>query len=371
MKQYEERPDCDSGKQKAPRSGEKKRAPRALVVVLLVLVVLVGSVLAYWAITTRAPEKAIPSAEDLNADHSEAVKAASGRYYTLLIVGKDVEKNNTDTMMFCRYDSVERKLNVCSLPRDAIANIPSDVKKLNNAYASGGCKPEALLDAVRDIAGFRPDSYVIIDTKLFVQMIDALGGVDFDVPTDMVYEDDVQNLSINVKKGYQHLDGENTMKVFRFRDTYKMGDIERIGVQHDLIKACASQWISLGNWTKLLPAAQLLVKNATTNLSYGNMQWYAKEFMQMRADDIAFSTVPVTGCKIRGYWYASIVVDDWLKLVNGSLNPTGTPITKEDCSILYQLRQESSSTSITAQNYAVTNGAPIAGGIESFRINKG
>ena len=371
MKRFEESPDRDGGKPEAPRSGKKKRVPKALVIFLLVLAVLVGGGLAYWAITTRAPEKATPSAQDLNADHSEAVKAASNRYYTLLIIGKDVEKNNTDTMMLCRYDRAERKLNVCSLPRDAIANIPADIKKLNNAYASGGCKPEALLDAVQDIAGFRPDSYIIIDTKLFVQMIDALGGVDFDVPTDMVYEDDVQNLSINIKKGYQHLDGENAMKVFRFRDTYRMGDIERIGVQHDLIKACAAQWISFGNWTKLLPAAQLLVKNATTNLSYGNMQWYAKEFMQMRADDIAFSTMPVTGCKIRGYWYASIVVDDWLKLVNDSLNPTGTPVTRENCSILYQLCQEKSSTSITAQNYAVTNGAPIAGGIESFGINKG
>ena len=149
------------------------------------------------------------------------------------------------------------------------------------------------------------------------------------------------------------------------------GDLGRIDVQHDLIKACAGQWLQLGNWNKLLPAAKIILDNADTNLSYGNMQWYAKEFMKMSIEDISFMTLPNTGCMIRNLSYVSINVDDWITMVNTYLNPTDTPITKEDCNILYQLRPESGKYTVTAANYAVTNGGEVAGGVNSFFVNKG
>ncbi len=355
---------------------KKKSGWKVFGTVLLVLAILVGCAYAYWMITTKAPTKASQSAAspkptDLNADQSEAVASASDRYYTLLIVGKDVAGLNTDTMMLCRYDSLEHKMNICSLPRDTLVNIKASVKKLNNVYAANNASIDALMDGVKDVTGFRPDNYVLIDTKVFVQVIDAMGGVDFDVPVNMNYEDFVQDLYIHINKGYQHLDGTQTMQVFRFRHTYANGDLGRIDVQHDLIKACAGQWLQLGNWNKLLPAAKIILDNADTNLSYGNMQWYAKEFMKMSIDDISFMTMPNTGCMIRNLSYVSINVDDWITMVNTYLNPTDTPITKEDCNILYQLRPESGKYTVTATNYAVTNGGEVAGGVNSFFVNKG
>lgn len=355
---------------------KKKSGWKVFGTVLLVLAILVGCAYAYWMITTKAPTKASQSAAspkptDLNADQSEAVASASDRYYTLLIVGKDVAGLNTDTMMLCRYDSIEHKMNICSLPRDTLVNIKASVKKLNNVYAANNASIDALMDGVKDVTGFRPDNYVLIDTKVFVQVIDAMGGVDFDVPVNMNYEDFVQDLYIHINKGYQHLDGTQTMQVFRFRHTYANGDLGRIDVQHDLIKACAGQWLQLGNWNKLLPAAKIILDNADTNLSYGNMQWYAKEFMKMSIDDISFMTMPNTGCMIRNLSYVSINVDDWITMVNTYLNPTDTPITKEDCNILYQLRPESGKYTVTATNYAVTNGGEVAGGVNSFFVNKG
>ena len=355
---------------------KKKSGWKVFGTVLLVLAILVGCAYAYWMITTKAPTKASQSAAspkptDLNADQSEAVASASDRYYTLLIVGKDVAGLNTDTMMLCRYDSLEHKMNICSLPRDTLVNIKASVKKLNNVYAANNASIDALMDGVKDVTGFRPDNYVLIDTKVFVQVIDAMGGVDFDVPVNMNYEDFVQDLYIHINKGYQHLDGTQTMQVFRFRHTYANGDLGRIDVQHDLIKACAGQWLQLGNWNKLLPAAKIILDNADTNLSYGNMQWYAKEFMKMSIDDISFMTMPNTGCMIRNLSYVSINIDDWITMVNTYLNPTDTPITKEDCNILYQLRPESGKYTVTATNYAVTNGGEVAGGVNSFFVNKG
>ena len=101
------------------------------------------------------------------------------------------------------------------------------------------------------------------------------------------------------------------------------------------------------------------------------MQWYAKEFMKMSSEDISFMALPNTGCMIRNLSYVSINVDDWITMVNTYLNPTDTPITKEDCNILYQLRPESGKYTVTATNYAVTNGGEVAGGVNSFFVNKG
>lgn len=377
-KPHDGRYDYDDYGEAAPPPKKKKSGLKVFGIVMLVLALLIGGVYAYWTLTTKAPKKAVtsPSANSPaaaeNEDQSEKVTGSSDRYYTLLIVGKDVAGMNTDTMMLCRYDSVDHKLNVCSLPRDTLTNISAGNKKLNNAYgySSKTGDIEKLLDSVEDIAGFRPDSYVLIDTDIFVKMINALGGVDFDVPVEMFYDDPGQNLHIALNKGYQHLDGEQTMGCFRFRHTYANGDLQRIDVQHDLIKACASQWLQLGNWNKLLPAAKIVLDNAKTNLTYGNMQWYAKEFFKMTSDDISFTTVPTTGCMIRRYSYVSIKVDEWMTMVNTYLNPTDTTITKEKCNILYQIRPEGSTTSISAANYAVTNGGEIAGGINSFEINK-
>ena len=138
---------------------KKKSGWKVFGTVLLVLAILVGCAYAYWMITTKAPTKASQSAAspkptDLNADQSEAVASASDRYYTLLIVGKDVAGLNTDTMMLCRYDSIEHKMNICSLPRDTLVNIKASVKKLNNVYAANNASIDALMDGVKDVAGF-------------------------------------------------------------------------------------------------------------------------------------------------------------------------------------------------------------------------
>ncbi len=374
---YDGRYGYDDYGEAAPPPKKKKSGLKVFGIVMLVLALLIGGAFAYWTLTTKAPKKAVTSpsagspATPEDEDQSEKVNGGSDRYYTLLIVGKDVAGMNTDTMMLCRYDSVDHKLNVCSLPRDTLTNISAGNKKLNNAYgySSKTGDVEKLLDSVEDIAGFRPDNYVMIDTDIFVQMIDKLGGVDFDVPTEMFYNDEAQNLAIALNKGWQHLNGEQTMGCFRFRDTYANADLQRIQVQHDLIKACTDQWLGIGNWAKLMAAAKLLVENAHTDLSYGNMQWYAKEFMQLSSDGMHFSTAPCTGCWIRRYAYATLNVDEWMTMVNAHLNPTDTPIRKENCNILYQIRPEKNKSSISAENYAVTNGGPIAGGIGSFKLN--
>ena len=337
---------------------KKKKNPWKIVgIVVLILALLAGGVYAYWHFTTKPPDVAAPSAAPDETSQpiniTDTADREVGKYYTLLLVGKDAIGYNTDTIMIMRYDTVNMKANIYSIPRDTLVDVPYSVKKINSVYfqekngKQGGIS--ALMDEIEDICGFRPDNYAVVDTSIVAKVIDTLGGVDFNVPVNMNYDDPQQDLHIHINKGQQHLNGENFVKVFRFRSTYAMGDIDRLNVQHDLIKAAAGQWITLGNIDKLFSAAKIMIQSAETNLSYGNMQWYAQEFMKMDASNISLATMPGDySLEYRGGSYVGINVDEWLTAVNSELNPLKKTITKEDCKIAYKTE---------GGNFAVTDGS--------------
>jgi LCP family protein required for cell wall assembly len=341
-----------SGGPSEPPSGKKpggKKGWKIVGIIFLVLLAIAGAGYAYWHFTTKPPDVA-QTTETPSPDETENPVSITdngerevGRYYTLLLVGKDAIGANTDTIMLMRYDAVNRNLNVYSIPRDTLVDVPYSVKKINGVYfqekdgKQGGI--DALMNEVEEISGFRPDNYVVVDVKVVAQVIDTLGGVDFDVPVNMNYDDPApnQNLHIHINKGMQHLSGENFVKVFRFRATYAMGDIDRINVQHDLIKAALGQWLKLGNIDNLFSAAKILVSNAETDLSYGNMQWYAQEFLKMDMSGISLATMPGDySLTYHSGSYVGINVDEWLKDVNLYLNPMKAEITKDHCQIVYK-----------------------------------
>ena len=365
----------DASRKPVPPQKPKKKGVKGILIALLVIVIIAAVAVAYWEITTRAPEtesnRSDPQAPDAIA------QTDANRYYTLLVVGIDQIKANTDTIMVVRYDTVENKANIVSIPRDTLVNVPSKYKKINSVYsiAEGDGKSgiDALMDAVKGVCGFRPDNYVCIDTQVFVKAIDALGGVYFDVPIDMNYEDYSDNdndgvfeyvFTINVKKGYQLLNGQNALGVFRFRHNndgsgYPMQDLDRIETQHGLIKAVASQALQLKNLTKLVEIAKMVTENCETNLTSGNMQWYAQEFLKMSMDGISLSTIPTTGSYINNLSYVTINADDWIKMINESINPLKTEIGPKDCNILCQKNPEPGKYVITPGNYFSTNGDEV------------
>ena len=111
-----------------------------------------------------------------------------------------------------------------SIPRDTLVNISWNIRKINAVYwgtvNSGGVGIDGLRQQVKNLLGFDVDCYAVIDLNVFIDTVDALGGIYFDVPCDMDYEDSSQNLYIHVKAGYQLLDGETAMGVVRFRSGY-------------------------------------------------------------------------------------------------------------------------------------------------------
>ena len=322
------------------REKTHRRRLRTLLMLLVALVLIEG----VWLYTRWArPPQVNHEISQHVAETDTPTRHVAGRKdgcYTFLIAGKDKAAGLTDTVLVGMLDSVNHTLRFVSIPRDTAVNIEWSPKKINQYYPAavnrGEDGVEALLAGVEKILGYRVDSYAIFDVDVFVELVDTMGGVYFDVPIDMHYEDPGQDLYIHVNAGYQLLNGYDTMGVFRYRASYINGDIGRLDVQHALLKSIASQMLSLGNIPNVKKLVDLFEKNVTTDLTTGNVMYYLQEFLKMDEENIVFETIPANyGGEVHGMSYVIIYLDDWLTYLNEYLNPYTTEITVDNVDIIY------------------------------------
>lgn len=285
--------------------------------------------------------------------------------YTILLVGRDHASNSTDTIIVASFDTVNHTVSCVNIPRDTLINIgwSSTPKKINAVYPgyvnSGRDGVEGLRAQIKNLLGFDVDCYAVVSLKAVEETVDAIGGVWFDVPSDMDYEDPTQDLYIHIKAGYQLLNGEDALKVCRFRATYGGGDLERIGVQQAFLMATAKQLLSVGNIPNLANVIDVLLRNVDTDLTGANMAFFARQFLLCSSEDVTFQTLPVgMGCYINGISFVSVNVDEWLGIVNDKLNPYTDAVTRQNVNILV-------SNNMSGTSMEATNGA-IAGGADSF-----
>lgn len=340
------------GRESEPRRRPKKKKKRAnrgerVVVTLLSLLFLTVAIVATVKYVVRAPEPVTDNEDqqtqqDGTAEDSDAIQTISNgkerkKYcYTILAYGVDNDAGGSDTNMLVRFDAENKKIDVVSLPRDTLM---SNGRKLNSSYNNGGT--EKLRSNIEDMLGIPVDFYVSVDLKGFIALIDQIDGVDFDVPEDMDYDDPYQDLHIHFKAGLQHLDGQQSMEVVRFRhnsdkDKPAYGgrqDIGRIGTQQAFLKTVAQKLMKLEN----VPAmAETFLKYVKTDLTLGNLMWLANQALSMGGmDAISFATLPGDGSG----WYKGMSVyaldpEQVLEMTNSMLNPYVADITADEQNIL-------------------------------------
>lgn len=255
---------------------------------------------------------------------------------TILLAGTDASGDRTDTIMLLNIDRKAGKLSLMSIPRDTKVNSTYTPHKINGAYGINGAGEQgmdALMEYVSECIGFRPDGYMLIDLNVFVELVDLMGGVRFDVPCDMYYNDPTQDLYINLQAGEQTLNGEQAMGVVRFRSGYAMADLERVNVQRDFLSAALHQWISVKNVWKLPKALSLLLDHTLTDLSGANLLWMAESVVLCGTGDMLMTTIP-HGLSSDGE-YVLIDAQQTLDLVNASFCPYEQGITTDDLYIAY------------------------------------
>ena len=259
-------------------------------------------------------------------------------FYTVLMAGLDDENGGSDTNLLMALDAENGTINVVSLPRDTLLNVSWSVKKLNNAYHHGGISQTRT--EVSRLLGIPVDYYVTVDLRAFVELVDAIDGVDFDIPVDMDYDDPEQDLHIHFKKGPRHLTGQQALEVVRWRQNndgtgYATADIGRIGTQQAFLTAVAKQTLQVSNLDKIPEMAEIFSTRVETDLKLANLIWIGEQALSMGSDSIAFHTLPGDGAGYyKGGSYYVLDPEGVLELINTYFNPYKRPLTREDMDIL-------------------------------------
>ncbi len=171
----------------------------------------------------------------------------------------------SDTMLMLRFDPATERIAVMSIPRDTRTDVGGVVTKINEANREGG--PALTAEAVSELlGGVGIDRYMRINVQGVEKLIDALGGVEVDVPKDMKYQDDSQHLYINLKAGEQHLDGDKAMQFLRFRYDDN-GDIGRVQRQQILMRSLMEQALNPTTIARLPKILSVIQSHVDTNLS--------------------------------------------------------------------------------------------------------
>lgn len=327
----------------------RSRGERAVLVVAILLFVCAGLVGA-WLCFARPPELDDPATNTSDtSDHQQGSNSSSGtdeepvrqrrkNCFTILVSGHDDDNGGSDTNILVMVDPDQGEINAVSIPRDTLINTDWNVPKFNAAYNVGGV--ERLCQELSNLLGIPVDYYVAVDLEGFVELVDAIGGVNFEVPIDMDYDDPTQDLHIHFKKGMQYLNGEDALKVVRFRQNndgtgYGTMDIGRIQTQQDFLITVAKQMLSTLSLDMLKTYADLFVQYVDTELTVGNLVWLGQQALTIGMDNFHFYTLPGDGTGYyKGGSYYILYPEEVLELVNDAFNPYDQPLTLEDMDIL-------------------------------------
>ena len=332
----------------------KKRKAAAVILTILILLVVAAGVAWFYlrsALSTAPDMRAHPRGSDrVSVSELEPPQSISNGTrrntdkYTFLVMGADYGEYNTDVIMAVTFNAAEHTLDVVNIPRDTLVNVSWNTKKANSILANmrarhrgeeDAAAMQATIEEFANVLGYEADYWVFVNIQAFVSLVDAIGGVDFNVPVNMNYDDRAGGLSIHYSEGMHHLSGQQALEVLRFRSGYSNADIGRIGTQQSFLQSAAEQILDKKDSISVIELAGIFLNNVKTDAKLDDLIWFGREFLRMDAENINFHILPGnTGDSVRGQSYVTIHVDDWLELLNSTFNPFNMEITKDDVSIL-------------------------------------
>lgn len=253
----------------------------------------------------------------------------------ILLCGADIGGERTDTMMLLYVDAFKRQAGLLSLPRDTYTETDyGAANKLNSAYGRNGGGEEGmqvLLDYVQDLIGYRPDGYMLIELPMLKDLIDLMGGVNFDVPQEMGM-DGLEQYS-TLQPGMQHLNGEQALALLRFRYGYVDQDLGRQNVQKQVLKACMEQWATAQNFGKVFDVLELFRTESLTNLSSGNLIWLGVNLLWCGFSQMSTDTLPGYATYVGDQSFYVLDPQGVADLIQEKYNPYTKEITTEDLHI--------------------------------------
>lgn len=318
----------------SPKRGRNKRTIAIVAAVVLVIVLVGGGfALSYANGISNNLHQGID--DDLRSALVQTDMSKEPFYLLLLGTDGSTERYGddgfggiyrSDSIMLTRIDPVEKKVALVSLPRDTKVDLGGEYgeQKVNAAYGLGG--PALTVKTVADLADVDISHYASVDFDGFAGVVDALGGIEVDVPVD-IDDSDAGNLSL--KAGLQTLNGEQALILCRSRNTYAdtaaQPDAMRAANQRLVLAAIARKLLD-SDVATIASSVQALSQFVTTDLELTDIIGLAQAMKGLdSATDIYTAAAPTTSQYIDDIWWDILDEQDWkvmMHRVKEGLPPT-------------------------------------------------
>ena len=211
----------------------------------------------------------------------------------ILVVGADNDGTRADTIMIISATPKDQTINLLSVPRDTRIKYTNKRHGKINACLGKEDGEQLLIDHVKELTGLPIHSFCKVSFEGVENIIDVLGGVKYDVPIDMDYDDPVQNFSVHLKAGPQTLNGAQSIGLLRFRSGYASADLGRIATQQDFIKTVAKQKLNVKYIFKIPSVMSEISNSLDTDLSPMDIIKLAWKFRD--GDNVKFESYMLPG----------------------------------------------------------------------------
>ena len=179
------------------------------------------------------------------------------------------EQGRSDALVLATLNPRAKSIKLVSIPRDSYVLIPqvNYKDKITHAHSIGGTR--ATIDTVENMFEIPINHYVKMNFNAFIDVVDALGGVEVDVPYERIEKDEFDNNAIHLMPGFQRLDGRHTLALARTRKLDN--DIERGKRQQMILQAMIKEATSVTSITKYSDIINALGENMKTDMTSKQM----------------------------------------------------------------------------------------------------
>ncbi len=303
-------------KGKEVKNKKKKKKSKILpriILVLLLLLIIGGGIFAYRVYQNGGGLSGILAAA---MGHNQNTKKNLDEFRVLLMgISTDLDSKLTDTIIVASYNPNTQKATMLSIPRDTFVGVSekraTGSDKINAQYSIGN-GPESTLQKVEKITGLDIDYYAVVETEALIKLVDAIGGVTFNVPIDMKYDDPTQDLHIDLKAGEQEIDGEKAEQLLRFRHNndgssypteYGDNDIGRMRTQREFMSETMRQTLKVENIFKLGQILDIAKESIETNIDFNAAKDYIPYLVEFKTENLISDSLPGTPKILNELWF--------------------------------------------------------------------
>ena len=376
-RETKENEEIKNNKKNINKKNRKNKKMKTWKKVLLVIFLIIVAIVAYFIYNSIKIEGEISLSGMLAtaAGHDENTRKNLGELQ-VLIMGVSTDQAGvdlTDTIMVASYNPNSQRAVLLSIPRDSYTG--KNTKRATasekiNAIYNLTKDPQETLDAVNDLTGLDIKYYMIVRTEALIELVDAIGPIEYNVPIDMNYNDPTQDLHIQFKKGLQEIDGEEAEELLRFRKNddgtsfppeYGDNDIGRMRNQREFITAVIDQTVTAGNITKLGQILDIASRNLITNVDFNAIKDYLPYAVEFSTENLQTASLPGTTPDLTTTNNVSIFVvdkEETEELINSLFYPEKLE-SEENKSSTSQSNTTSNKTNSTTQSNQTSSSSNI------------